>query len=91
VNEHAKLSPSAAERWIECPASIRMEESLPASYRENGSSYAMEGTAAHALAELKARLTFGEISQQQYARRHAKWRTRLVGDVRHRHRLAATH
>lgn len=51
--KHAKLSPSASERWISCPASIRMEASV-AEIKEVGSVYAWEGTAAHALAEIKA-------------------------------------
>lgn len=50
---HATLAPSAAERWISCPASIRVGESLPAK-DDHGSVYAREGTAAHALAELMA-------------------------------------
>lgn len=49
---HATLSPSSAERWISCPASIRMAESVPP---QKESVYATEGTAAHALAELMAR------------------------------------
>lgn len=46
-DEHAKLSPSSAYRWMECPGSIRLCEGIP-SYE---SPYAAEGTAAHALAE----------------------------------------
>ncbi len=43
---HAKLSPSASHRWMECPGSIRMSEGI-----EQGSSvFADEGTAAHELA-----------------------------------------
>ena len=51
--KHAKLSPSASERWISCPASIRMEASVRGE-EEKESFYAREGTAAHALAEIKA-------------------------------------
>lgn len=47
---HAKLSPSAAERWIHCPGSIRLSEQCPPA---PSSDYADEGTAAHRLAELK--------------------------------------
>ena len=47
-NEHATLSPSAAERWLVCPASIRMEATVPP---EVESEYAREGTIAHALAD----------------------------------------
>lgn len=44
---HAKLSPSAAKRWGNCPASIRLSEGMP----NESSVYAEEGTAAHELAE----------------------------------------
>lgn len=47
---HAKLSPSAAERWINCPGSIRLSEQCPPA---GSTDYADEGTAAHRLAELK--------------------------------------
>lgn len=69
-SEHAKLSPSASERWLACPASIRMETKVPA---EPESSYAREGTIAHELAELKASLAFGLITKPQYATRYAHW------------------
>lgn len=44
---HAKLSPSASERWSKCPGSIRMSEGIA----DRESEYAAEGTAAHQLAE----------------------------------------
>lgn len=43
---HAKLAPSAAARWIRCPASVAMSADTP----EETSFYAAEGTAAHELA-----------------------------------------
>lgn len=47
MSEHAKLSPSSSDRWLACPASIvRAPET-----EDEGSEYAREGTAAHALAE----------------------------------------
>jgi hypothetical protein len=46
--KHARLAPSAAHRWIECPGSVRMSEGIEA----KSSVYANEGTAAHALAAL---------------------------------------
>ena len=49
---HARLSPSAAERWINCPGSIRLSEQCPPA---GSTDYADEGTAAHALAEAKLR------------------------------------
>lgn len=43
---HAKLAPSAAARWINCPGSIAATQGVV----EESSSYANEGTAAHELA-----------------------------------------
>ena len=45
---HARFSPSGAHRWVECPGAIALE----AEYPEDNSSYADEGTGAHALATL---------------------------------------
>ncbi len=44
---HARLSPSAAERWMTCPGSVKLSEGR----EDKGSAYAAEGTAAHELAE----------------------------------------
>ncbi|CAI2068921.1 DUF2800 domain-containing protein [Serratia quinivorans] len=44
---HARLSPSGAEKWMNCPGSLAMEVGLV----DEGSEFALEGTAAHALAE----------------------------------------
>lgn len=44
---HAKLGPSAAHRWLHCPGSVILEAGLV----DEGSTFAQEGTAAHALAE----------------------------------------
>ncbi|MFA6718365.1 MAG: DUF2800 domain-containing protein [Prevotella sp.] len=46
-SQHALLSPSAAARWLNCPGSV----SACADIKDKGSSYAAEGTEAHALAE----------------------------------------
>ncbi|EPY06654.1 phage-like protein [Paenibacillus alvei TS-15] len=46
---HALLSASGADRWINCPPSARLCESIP----DRRSEYADEGTAAHELSELK--------------------------------------
>ena len=47
---HANLSPSSSERWISCPASVRLINALPKA-DDDGSVYAREGTLAHALAD----------------------------------------
>ena len=51
---HAKLSPSAAARWLRCPGSVALCAKVP----RKTSFYADEGSAAHALAEVC--LTRGE-------------------------------
>lgn len=45
---HARFSPSAAERWVNCPGSVALSRDLPA---QPPSRYAAEGSAAHTLAE----------------------------------------
>ena len=50
--DHARLSPSASHRWINCPGSVHLAEQCPP---QTGSAYTAEGTEAHALAELKLR------------------------------------
>lgn len=46
--KHASLGASKAHRWIHCPASVAIEETIP----DESSFYAAEGTAAHELAEM---------------------------------------
>lgn len=50
MSEHARLSPSAAHRWIPCSGSLALEESLPKGERTD-SVHSREGTAAHELAQ----------------------------------------
>jgi len=45
---HARLSPSGADRWMVCTASVVAEQG----YEDSSSSFANEGTLAHHLAEL---------------------------------------
>lgn len=60
---HAILSASAAHRWLTCTPSARLE-------LEEGtdecSVYAEEGTAAHALAEIKLKHIFGKTTNIEY-------------------------
>lgn len=66
---HATLSPSSAERWISCPASVLLSEQAP---EEQESVYAREGTACHALAELRARHTLIQAIPR-YDQKRAAW------------------
>lgn len=70
--EHAVLSPSSAERWIACPGSVRLSQQLPSGSSE--SSYALEGTCAHSLGEIRARIAFGLITPAEGVREINRWR-----------------
>lgn len=68
-DQHARLSPSSAARWINCPGSVRISALCP---EPSSSPYADEGTVAHALAELKLRSIDqgGDLTRRQ----HTEWR-----------------
>lgn len=70
---HAVLSPSGASRWIQCPASVGLIATLP-EQEDDGSVYAREGTAAHALGEIKASLAFGKITARKRTSLVKAWR-----------------
>ena len=54
MTAHAKLSASSAARWMACPPSANLAATMP----DTASSYAAEGTLAHALGELQLRQYF---------------------------------
>lgn len=74
MSQHARLSPSSAHRWIECRASVREAEKLP-DLTEEPSEYALEGTNAHWLAELRARVEFGLCTEAEYRAGLKEWET----------------
>lgn len=47
---HARLSASAAERWVNCPGSINLIEAMPPDTERRQTSYAYRGTVLHAVA-----------------------------------------
>lgn len=49
--EHSPLGPSSADRWINCPASVKATEGMP----DKQSVFAAEGSAAHFIADLAVR------------------------------------
>jgi len=74
--DHARLSPSAADRWFACPGAPSAEEGLP----ESTSPAASEGTRAHvileqALTERKPVKYFRELADDDEMLRHvgAAW------------------
>lgn len=68
--EHALLSASSAHRWLTCTPSARLEQEFGHS---ECSIYAEEGTAAHALAEIKELYRFGKIGPMEYATKLDEW------------------
>lgn len=68
--EHAILSASSAHRWLSCTPSARLELEEDTS---ECSVYAEEGTAAHALAELKLSHVFGKISDKEYTDKYIEY------------------
>lgn len=74
MGEHARLSPSAAKRWLECPGSVLLAESLQGD--DESSVYAEEGTCAHDLGEIKARRALGRLTEKEYFEAHAEWEER---------------
>lgn len=50
ASKHSQLAPSSAHRWLACPGSVALESAAP---EPPSSSYALEGTAAHLLCELR--------------------------------------
>lgn len=69
---HARLSASGSAKWLNCPGSIAMEEQ----FKDESSTYAEEGTKAHALGELKINLALGNITRNKYTREVKK-----LGDI----------
>ena len=64
---HSILSPSSSARWLACPPSVRLCETLPDIGRQTGRfDYAAQGTAAHELGEIKLRLVFNQITKDEY-------------------------
>lgn len=60
--EHARLSPSAAERWLTCTAAPQLEAGFP----DRPSEYAEEGTLAHELCEIEAKYSLSLCSKEEH-------------------------
>ena len=62
--KHAKLSASGSSRWLNCTGSVKAESTLP----NTTSSFAIEGTTAHALADLCLNDT--QLTPEQFIGQH---------------------
>jgi hypothetical protein len=61
------LSASGSKRWLSCTPSARLEATLPEPKRNTkGIDFSAEGTLAHSLGEIRLRLQFNQITQQEY-------------------------
>ena len=67
---HALLSASGAHRWMACTPSARLEEPFP----ESASTYAEEGTLAHAMAETLCSYNARRIKKTEYTKRMKDYR-----------------
>ncbi|SDY13916.1 DUF2800 domain-containing protein [Eubacterium barkeri] len=65
MTAHAVLSASASSRWLACPPSARMEARFP----DTTSTYAAEGTLAHAMAELKLTKHYTPMAKSTYTKK----------------------
>ena len=67
MTAHALLSASGSKRWLMCTPSARLEATLPEQKRStSGIDFSAEGTLAHSLAEIKLRLYYNQIGQEEY-------------------------
>lgn len=76
MTKHALLSPSSAHRWLNCPPSARLEATLPAKTSE----FAKEGSLAHSVCEVSAKLHFGKIKKAEYTKTIKKLKTDPLWD-----------
>jgi hypothetical protein len=71
MTAHALLSASGSKRWLSCTPSARLEATLPEPKRNpNGIDFSAEGTLAHTLGEIRLRLYYNQISQEEYEKEY---------------------
>ena len=79
AEKHAVLAASSSHKWLHCPPSARLEESLP----DKSSEAAEAGMLAHAIGELKLRKLFVEqgMSTRTYNSRMKKMSSNPLYDT----------
>jgi hypothetical protein len=67
MTAHALLSASSSKRWLSCSPSARLEATLPEPKRSTkGIDFSAEGTLAHTLSEIRLKLHYNQIGQEEY-------------------------
>jgi len=74
---HALLSASSAERWLSCAPSAVLEDNYP----DQSSEYALEGTLAHELAELKLRSKLNLVLNRRETEEETKRRREKTKEI----------
>ena len=59
---HALLSPSSSDRWLHCPASARLAETIISAVGQDETPYAKRGTILHDLAAKSLWNKLGQLS-----------------------------
>jgi hypothetical protein len=75
--KHAILSASGASRWLNCPPSARLEEE----FQEETSTYAEEGTLAHAVAELHLSRALNMIEAKTFLNQMNAYKEKIDEDM----------
>lgn len=75
MTTHAQLSPSSADRWMNCYGSVALSEGIV----DEGSAYAAEGTAAHEMAQLV--LELGIADAERYIGKRASNGVEMTEDM----------
>lgn len=70
--EHATLSASSSSRWLTCTPSVVF--SAPYDKERKDTTFTAEGTAAHALAELKLQFDTGKITKRKFNSQFKKFK-----------------
>lgn len=70
--EHATLSASSSSRWLTCTPSVVV--SAPYDKERKDTTFTAEGTAAHALAELKLQFDTGKITKRKFNAQFKKFK-----------------
>jgi hypothetical protein len=67
MTAHALLSASGSKRWMSCTPSARLEATLPEPKRNTkGIDFSAEGTLAHTLSEIRLKLYYNQITEQEF-------------------------